>query len=664
MSWLHDSAIGDFTRGGQLAIHFLRMIGQVVTKFGRAIIILYLFGTAALWWNVTTDYERYLGYRYAGAKAACLMGFQAEPTTLLRPDSRLIRTTYYGIANSPELHQNLIDLGIHWLKSMASSASIAFVLLLVIFVWLFRFGRSQRKELVLRGTHMLESGDLTRHMKKLKVASDLKVAGIPLVFASETQHISLQGAPGTGKTTTIHELLQTIRRRGDRVINFSPSGDFIEWFYRPNVDVLLNPFDDRCPSWNLWDECEEAFHFDMIANAMIPEPTAGDPIWNNAARSLVSVAASTMKNRGNESIAGLMRLITTVPMEQICKYLQGTEVSAYLDPKNEKMGANIRSTAAIYLRSFKYVREDNDRFNIRKWVNEDKGSSWIFLNAKPDQLPAVRSVLTTWLEVFVNSLLSLPESRQRRIWLIIDELPALNRVPSLYDFLAQARKFGGCGVLAYQQPSQLREKYGKDGAENLAGLCGTRVNMRSNDTESATWAAKNFGQIEIMESSQNLSYGANDMRDGVGLSQQRKMIDILLPGEVMALDDLEGFIKLKGNVPTGHFKMTRTTIKSVALPYVRRIDGVEPMLPGILGEEEGEIDVVPEAAAVAAGAEAAADEATPTTEETLPAAAAAAAPADDDTTPAVAATAVSTVVIPTLVPAPKVPEVPDFASTR
>ncbi len=36
------SSIGDFTRGGQVTLHFIRMIGQVVSKFGKFILGIYI----------------------------------------------------------------------------------------------------------------------------------------------------------------------------------------------------------------------------------------------------------------------------------------------------------------------------------------------------------------------------------------------------------------------------------------------------------------------------------------------------------------------------------------------------------------------------------------------------------------------------------------------
>ena len=571
MSTLHDSKVGDFTRGGQVTIHFLRMIGQVLKKFGLAALMLYSLITVGLWFGQTTAYERYLGTRWCAAWIGVYLENAAEPTQVQLQDGKWVNTTIGALKASPKLQANTWKLVATWLHCMAWSALIASVVLVVVFAWLFKFGTAARKEKHLRGGEILEADELTKHLKREKRAGALKVASVPLIHGTETTHVLLSGSPGTGKSTTIYELMQRIRARGDRCICYSPSGDFIEWFYRAGKDVVLNPFDERCPSWNLWDECSQPFHHDMIANAIVPDPTGGDPFWNTAARTLIASITQAMGDRGNTDLGDFLRILTKLELESLHKYLKGTEAVALVDPASEKTATSIRTTAATYAGKFKYLSTDRERFHIRKWVEEDKGDGWIFLNARPDQIDSVRPVLSAWLEIFSNSLMSLPASRERRVWLIVDELPTLNKIPSLSNFLAQARKYGGCGVLSFQQMSQLKEKYGNEGALALAGLCATWVCMRQNDPETAKWIAQSFGQVEVMESNQGLSYGANDMRDGVSLSAQRKMRDLLLPSEIANLDDLEGYIRLPGQVPAGHFKMKRPPIKAVSPAFIPAI---------------------------------------------------------------------------------------------
>jgi len=71
------------------------------------------------------------------------------------------------------------------------------------------------------------------------------------------------------------------------------------------------------------------------------------------------------------------------------------------------------------------------------------------------------------LSISVNALMSLTPSHTRRILLIFDELPSLQRLPYLPEAFAEARKFGGCLVAGMQSISQLRKIYGNHAADYL-----------------------------------------------------------------------------------------------------------------------------------------------------------------------------------------------------
>ncbi|MBN9344473.1 MAG: type IV secretion system DNA-binding domain-containing protein [Holosporales bacterium] len=57
---------------------------------------------------------------------------------------------------------------------------------------------------------------------------------------------------------------------------------------------------------------------------------------------------------------------------------------------------------------------------------------------------------------------------------------------------------------------------------------------------------------EIVE---NLSYGANTIRDGVSLNQQTHTKPIIIPTEIQNLKDLEAYIKLPGDYPITKLRM-------------------------------------------------------------------------------------------------------------
>ena len=151
MSSLHDSSVGDFTRGGQVLLHFLRMIGQVLRKFGGALLILYVLGTIALWLARTDPYARYLGLRHVGASIGMMLGNDAHPLDVELRDGRRVRTTVATFHGSVNMQRNVRNLVAAWLTNMAVSAIAMTMLLAFLLAWLFRFGAAQRQEQIVRG---------------------------------------------------------------------------------------------------------------------------------------------------------------------------------------------------------------------------------------------------------------------------------------------------------------------------------------------------------------------------------------------------------------------------------------------------------------------------------------------------------------------------------
>src|ERR1700743_368303 len=68
----------------------------------------------------------------------------------------------------------------------------------------------------------------------------LRLAGVYLLPADETNHFKIVGTPGTGKTTAIAQLLQGALKRGDRAIFADPDGGYLARFHNlRGTDVIL-----------------------------------------------------------------------------------------------------------------------------------------------------------------------------------------------------------------------------------------------------------------------------------------------------------------------------------------------------------------------------------------------------------------------------------------
>lgn len=151
-----------------------------------------------------------------------------------------------------------------------------------------------------------------------------------------------------------------------------------------------------------------------------------------------------------------------------------------------------------------------------------------------------------------------------------EPLPTLQKLPSLSDFLARARKYGGCGILGFQSYPQLEATYGIQDAAAITGYCSTWVALRANDTPTAKHVSENLGQVEQVEANEGMSYGVNDMRDGVNLSRMQVTRPLVMHTEVTNLPNLMGFLRFGRSLPVVRFEDSFNKVASIADAFEER----------------------------------------------------------------------------------------------
>ena len=312
----------------------------------------------------------------------------------------------------------------------------------------------------------------------------------------------------------------------------------------------------------------------MMAAALIPQQKdTVDPFWVTAARQLFSNGAGVFWKKGVTENKVLVDHLLKTDLSALAEAMEGTVAQSIVDPENPKTALSVRAMLTANLSALEFLPDTGEPFSVRDWIGADDGArdrgSFLFLTSRGDQHASLRGLISTWLEIAVNAMLSLAQERERRIWIILDELPTLHQVPSLQPGLAESRQFGGCFVLGVQVASALRDLYGRNGAETISGLCGTRVVLAAPDRDTAQWSADSLGRSEVEEVAEGYSYGANTIRDGVSLTPRRELRSLALPSEIMRLPNLEGYLKFPGPLP----------VASIRLKYVSRPASAERFVP-------------------------------------------------------------------------------------
>ena len=405
-----------------------------------------------------------------------------------------------------------------------------------------------------------------RSRKKTK--GELTLAKVPLRKGAECYHLLFSGSPGSGKSTAIKEILDQVRKRGQRAVVFDPSGEYLEPYYREGTDAILNPLDARSKRWTLWSEIEEKTDYQTIAKSLFPSG-GKDPFWNEAGASLFSAVAEKMAEDGPTN-KKFYELLTTGTIEKLADYVEGTTASKFLDDKAGSMPSNLIATMTTKVGAWDFLQEParGEDFSVRRFIQEEKNDKWLFLTMRQNQAAVLRPLVSLWCDLAGTAILSLPPSRNRRIWFVLDEVAALQRLPALPPLLERGRKHGAAVIIGLQSMPQLRDAYGRDAAAAIASQPQTWLVLRTVEPDTAKWLEQALGETEIDEMRESISMGAASIRDGVSLQQGVAKKAIAMSTEIMCLPDLEGYLKLPGNDPVYRVSLEIRDRKPIAPIFI------------------------------------------------------------------------------------------------
>lgn len=568
----------NFAQGGQTQLHKLRMLKQVMGATFKVSLwfSLLVFGLLVYLEHPWQDFW------LAGVYAKAWFLTNCPPAIVNFSTSSLIylidgSSQHFSdamIMNSPYLHNQMEYFMWSGIKKLCQSLLVGMVGSGLISWFWIAMGKKKKETKVLSGFELVDSELLTKRILKLG-ASPYKIANVPIPKNAEFQHMMVTGTTGSGKSNTIHQLLKSIRANGDQAVVLDTTGGIFSRFYEEGRDILLNPLDARSSNWNLWAEamlggavCD--YILDEIAESIIPDNHSHDSFWVKSARQVFVESVRYLINNDKKTYQALVDMTLVMPLKELSQRLQGTSVTAIVDPLIDKTALSVRASLANSLKIFQVLEDADDGIALLNLMpNDDK--SWIFLSCLPDQREFLKPLFSSQISLIIKGLMRKSEQNNSRTWIIIDELASLNKLPSLLQGLAEIRKYGGCFVLGFQDLSQLEGVYGASTTKTLSNLTGTKLLFRSVDTDVATRTARYLGEQEKQEANESISFGAHQMRDGVNLSNQKHIKPVVTASQIMMLNDLEAYLKFPQNLPVTKVKFDYTNIESQTEAFVKKI---------------------------------------------------------------------------------------------
>jgi len=596
---------GDFTRGSQLLTH------EILMWFSgaRLPVIVWFFAFVAAWFIITSLKVDEHGFQLICMKLYASLwnwiGINPNKTVnVMLPSGEIYRTIMPIVPRLPEVQR---AWGVA-MDALVGAFLVSVFVVLPLGIWFVDISKRRGKRILQerheRGAMLVERDMLYSEVSQHNFAkfeedarqlfpglSPAKVlqlpfarrkaggihhpytlAGIPYPHRMEQSHTMLIGTTGSGKTTELRSLVSQIRERQDNAVIFDLTGAYVEAFYDPTRDTILNPMDARCPAWSIFNDCETHSEFTSAAAALIPsDGGSSEPFWALAARTLFIEMCIKLQERGHTTNLALAENLMTADLKRVHRMLANTIADPLTAPEAARMAESIRAVFNTNAQVLRFLPDEGEPFSISKWITAEKTpGSILFITSNYVDLPMNRALLTLWMDLCINRLMTMPRTRRLRIWFMFDELGALHKLPAIENGLQTARAFGGAMILGIHSFEKLVEVYGEQGARNLASLARSKLVLATADLDTAEQCARYIGNREVRQMDEAYSYGYNNTRDASTLTPRKQVEPLVIADDITNLPSMHGFVKFPDGFPAARILLQWKDFPQVANGFEKR----------------------------------------------------------------------------------------------
>lgn len=425
----------------------------------------------------------------------------------------------------------------------------------------------------IRGAKLLKTNELMKSIRE-KVALPFG-ENVFMPIPAEVKHTFIVGKPGSGKTNTINQIIENIKSRKKKAIVYDFKGDFVSKFYNPEIDKIFNPLDSRTVDWCIFNDVKTQMDINSLAASLIPESQKGDnPFWNNAARDIMAGILHYLYQNGKTTNADIWEAVTQTNTElaKMLKDTPGAEAGyKYLeDPKN-KTAMDVISVFIQYAKCFDYMKHMKGGFSIEEWVNNGK-EGILFITNYADLKDTLKPILSLFVDTVGKYILSLKddETRQRRIFIILDEFSTLQKLSTMVNMLTLSRSKGGAIFLGIQNFGLIDDVYNAPTRQTIVNACGNCAVFSVADPETSDYCVRKLGEVEYWENQSSQSIGTNDA-DRINSNQVKRKEHLVLASDIHGLKDLTAYVRFS-NYDVALTTFSYKKFKTISDSFIMRPD--------------------------------------------------------------------------------------------
>ncbi|MEJ8859928.1 type IV secretory system conjugative DNA transfer family protein [Variovorax robiniae] len=381
------------------------------------------------------------------------------------------------------------------------------------------------------------------------------------------QGVELEAPPRSGKGVgvVIPNLLNWL---GSTIVSDIKGENFIRTAgYRKAHGQEVHLFDplserERSSRWNPLGYVSEVPYrciddLQRIGTMLFPDPHAGDPFWTSSARSLfLGIALYLFQTEGaTRTLGEVLRQGMASDDEGFQKHwkrvIDACERAGY--PLSQETVQSLYDVIDLAPTTASSIRKTfTSRLDL--WLNPmiDAATSAndfdlrelrkrpisIYVQINPDNIARLQPLLNLFFQQAIGlQTRELPENNpqlRHQLLLMLDEFPALGRIPVIAESTAFLPGYNVRTVIIVQSNSQLIEKYGVEGAKSIRKMLAARIVFPPKEFEDAEAVSRELGTYTVKQKSVSRPmWGGAGKSPSVSISEQPRRL--LLPQEVKDL---------------------------------------------------------------------------------------------------------------------------------
>jgi type IV secretory pathway TraG/TraD family ATPase VirD4 len=363
------------------------------------------------------------------------------------------------------------------------------------------------------------------------------------------------GAPGSGKTfSVIDPMVRSVIDQGFPICLYDfkfPGGQaeiHAAYAKSKGYDVrIFAPGFEGTESCNILDflkspdDSETAGQIAKVLNSNFSlngGKGSEDPFFQLSGDQLIKAVLQLAKLSEYPDLLTCQKILALDPSELIDR-VKAAEISAWVKVswdqfmsmrESEKTAASVAAIASLMFTNF--VSPDIlPSLCGKSTIPLDlEGKKMIIFGMDQNRRDIVGPILATVLHMIV--VRNIAKQRTDPLAVFLDELPTL-ALPNLVNWLNESRSAGFCGVLGYQNMTQLEKAYGKENSRAILSGCNTKFIFNPGEYESAKYFSDYLGDEEVVYRQKSRSTS----KDGgsTSFSEQDKTKKLFSPEEMLKL---------------------------------------------------------------------------------------------------------------------------------